>query len=87
MDADGEYKDKAFREESVDLRVSMHKETLRFKKTTTFALPGTGVTGIKYWNTTIPKGTTMIMNAQQVNHDTAWYRDAAMVVQANEVPQ
>jgi phenylacetate 2-hydroxylase len=68
----------AFREQRVDVLVSMYKETLRFWTTTPFALPRTTVTDIKCWNTTIPKGTTMIMNAQQANHDTAWYGDDAM---------
>lgn len=82
LDANGGDRDKAwemaFREESVDLLVSMYKETLKFWTTTPFALPRTTVTDIKYWNTTIPKGTTMIMNAQQANHDTAWYGDHAI---------
>ena len=68
----------AFREESVELLVSLYKETLRFWTITPYSLPRTTVKEISYWNTVIPKGTTMIMNAQQANHDTAWYGDDAL---------
>lgn len=70
--------DMAFREERVELLVSLYKEALRFWTTTLFAVPRTTVKDISYWNTTIPKGTTMIMNAQQANHDPAWYGDDAL---------
>jgi phenylacetate 2-hydroxylase len=70
--------DMAFREENVDLLVSMYKETLRYWTTTPFALPRTTVADIAYMGTVIPTGTTMIMNAQQANHDTVWYGDDAM---------
>lgn len=68
----------AFREEKVELLVSTYKETLRFWTTTPFSLPRTTTKDISYRNTTIPKGTTLIMNAQQANHDTAWYGDDAL---------
>lgn len=62
----------AFREESVELLVSMYKETLRFWTTTPFAVPRTTMADVAYMGTVIPTGTTMIMNAQQANHGTAW---------------
>jgi phenylacetate 2-hydroxylase len=68
----------AFREESVELLVSLYKETLRFWTITPYSLPRTTVKDISYHNTVIPKGTTLIMNAQQANHDTAWYGDDAL---------
>lgn len=68
----------AFREENVDLLVSLYKETLRFWTITPFAVPRTTVADISYMGTTIPSGTTMIMNAQQANHDIAWYGNDAM---------
>ncbi|PMD46597.1 cytochrome P450 [Hyaloscypha variabilis F] len=68
----------AFREESVELLVSLYKETLRFWTITPYSLPRTTFKDISYYNTVIPKGTTMIMNAQQANHDTAWYGDDAL---------
>lgn len=64
--------DMAFREESVELLVRMYKETLRFWTTTPFAGPRTTVADIAYMDTVIPTGTTMIMNAQQANHEVAW---------------
>lgn len=67
----------AFREESVDLLVSLYKETLRFWTITPFAVPRTTVADISYMGATIPTGTTMIMNAQEANHDVAWYGDDA----------
>jgi len=54
----------------LSLLVSLYKETLRFWTITPYSLPRTTVKDISYWNTVIPKGTTMIMNAQQANHDT-----------------
>lgn len=70
--------DMAFRGEKVELLVSMYKETLRFWTTTIFAVPRTTVKDIEYQGTVIPKGITMIMNAQQANHDQAWYGDDAL---------
>ncbi|KUJ14209.1 cytochrome P450 [Mollisia scopiformis] len=75
-DRDKEWK-MAFREESVELLVSLYKETLRFWTTTPFAVPRTTVKDVNYAGTTIPKGTTMIMSAQQANHDEAWHGDDA----------
>jgi len=67
----------SFREEKVPLVVSLYKETLRFYCPTPFATPRRTVEDISYMGTTIPKGITMIMNAQQANHDPAWYGDDA----------
>lgn len=69
--------DMAFREESVSLVVSFYKEALRFWTTTPFATPRTTVSDVEYRGTVIPKGTTMIMNAQQGNHDKSWYGEDA----------
>jgi phenylacetate 2-hydroxylase len=69
--------DMAFREEKVPLIVSFYKETLRFFTTTPFATPRTTVNDIKYRGIVIPKGITMIMNAQQGNHDKSWYGEDA----------
>jgi phenylacetate 2-hydroxylase len=67
----------AFREEKVPLIVSFYKETLRFWTATPFATPRTTVNDIQYRGTTIPKGITMIMNAQEANHDKSWYGEDA----------
>lgn len=69
--------DMAFREESVPLVVSFYKESLRYWTTTPFATPRTTVNDVEYRGAVIPKGTTMIMNAQQGNHDRSWYGDDA----------
>ncbi|KAK3628491.1 hypothetical protein LTR56_003870 [Elasticomyces elasticus] len=69
--------DMAFREEIVPLIVSFYKETLRFWTTTPFATPRATVSDIKHRDTWIPKGVTMIMNAQQGNHDESWYGHTA----------
>ncbi|RDW82785.1 hypothetical protein BP6252_03897 [Coleophoma cylindrospora] len=69
----------AFREERVPLVVSFYKETLRFFTTTPFATPRTTVADISYRGTVIPKGITMIMNAQEGNHDKSWYGEDAEV--------
>ena len=69
----------AFREEKVPEIVSFYKETLRFFTTTPFATPRTTVKDIQYRGTTIPKGITMIMNAQEANHDKSWYGEDAEV--------
>lgn len=65
--------EQAFREEKVPLVVSFYKETLRFFTTTPFATPRTTTKDIVYRGVTIPKGVTMIMNAQEANHDMAWF--------------
>lgn len=70
--------DMAFREENVPIVVSFYKETLRYWTTTPFATPRTAAKNVKYRGTTIPKGMTMIMNAQQGNHDTDWYGSDAL---------
>ncbi|KAK5710837.1 hypothetical protein LTR15_012814 [Elasticomyces elasticus] len=69
--------DMAFREEIVPLIVSFYKETLRFWTTTPFATPRATVSDIKHRDIWIPKGVTMIMNAQQGNHDESWYGHTA----------
>lgn len=48
--------DMAFREEKVELLVSMYKEVLRFWTVTPFALPRTATTDIEYRGAVIPKG-------------------------------
>ncbi|TVY44838.1 Phenylacetate 2-hydroxylase [Lachnellula subtilissima] len=67
----------AFREERVSLIVSLYKEALRFFTTTPFATPRTTVKEFEYRGTKIPKGITMVMNAQAANHDTEWYGESA----------
>jgi phenylacetate 2-hydroxylase len=67
----------AFREETVPLMVSFYKELLRFFTTTPFATPRMTVAEVEYRNAIIPKGTAMIMNAQEANHDKSWYGDDA----------
>ncbi|CZR64068.1 uncharacterized protein PAC_13965 [Phialocephala subalpina] len=69
--------DMAFREESVELLVSLFKETLRLWTTTPFAVQRMTVKDVAYAGTIIPQGTTMIMNAQQANHDEVWYGNDA----------
>lgn len=63
----------AFREDKVPLISSLNKETLRYFTTTPYATPRRTVTDIQYKNILIPKGITMIMNAQEANHDTDHY--------------
>ena len=64
----------AFREEKVPLMVSFYKETLRFFTVTPYATPRRTAKEVKYnGSTMIPKGVTMILNAQEVNHDTAHF--------------
>lgn len=81
LDAYGGDRDRAwamaFREESVELLVSVYKETLRYWTITPYSLPRTTVRDIGFWDTLIPRGTTMVMNAQEANHDPAWYGDDA----------
>jgi phenylacetate 2-hydroxylase len=56
----------------------MYKETLWFWTTTPFALPRTTVKDIKSARRFIPKGITMVMNAQQAKNDPAWFGDNAL---------
>lgn len=65
--------DMAFKEEKVPLIVSFYKETLRFFTTTPFATPRTTVKDIIFRGILIPKGVTLIMNAQEANHDKSWF--------------
>jgi phenylacetate 2-hydroxylase len=67
----------AFREKGSPLIVSFYKETLRFFTTAPFSTPCTTVKDIEFRGTTIPKGITMIMNAQEANHDKSWYGEDA----------
>ncbi|KAK5111252.1 hypothetical protein LTR62_005280 [Meristemomyces frigidus] len=67
----------AFREESVPLVVAFYKEILRYWTITPFATPRSTANAFKYRNSLIPKGVTMIMNAQHGNHDRSWYGDTA----------
>lgn len=60
----------AFREDKVPLISSLNKETLRFYTFAPYATPRRAVKDVTLSNgATIPKGTTLIMNAQEVNHD------------------
>lgn len=70
---------RAFREEKVPLVVSLYKETLRYYCPTLFATPRRTTRDISHMGLTIPKGITMVMNAQQANHDPEWYGDDATV--------
>ncbi|KAF2091592.1 cytochrome P450 [Saccharata proteae CBS 121410] len=63
----------AFREEKVPLVVSLYKETLRYFTFTPYATPRAASKDVKYGDIAIPKGMTMIINAQQINHDPAHY--------------
>ncbi|RDI85215.1 hypothetical protein Vi05172_g4794 [Venturia inaequalis] len=63
----------AFREDKVPLITSLNKETLRYFTFTPYATPRRTVTDIVYKNILIPKGVTIIMNAQEANHDTDHY--------------
>lgn len=63
----------AFREDKVPLITSLNKETLRYFTFTPYATPRRTVKDIQYKNILIPKGVTMIMNAQEANHDTDHY--------------
>lgn len=67
----------AFREERVPLMVSFYKEVLRFFTTTPFGTPRMTVADIQYQGAIIPTGTAMIMNAQEANHDKAWFGEDA----------
>ena len=60
----------AFREERVPLISSLNKETLRFFTFAPYATPRRTTAEVILPNgSVVPKGMTMIMNAQQINHD------------------
>lgn len=64
----------AFREEKVPLISSLNKETLRFYTFAPYATPRRAVKDVVLSNgIVIPKGTTFIMNAQEVNHDESHF--------------
>lgn len=67
----------AFREDKVPLISSLNKETLRYFTFAPFATPRRTVQDIKYNNVFLPKGITLIMNAQKVNHDTEHFGEDA----------
>lgn len=67
----------AFYEEKVPLVTSLYKETLRYFTPTPIAVPRSTNQDISYLGTALPKGVTLIMNAQQANHDVEWYGDDA----------
>lgn len=67
----------AFREEKVPLLTSLYKETLRFWTLTPFAVPRRTTEEISYNGVVIPKGITVVMNAQQANHDMKHYGPTA----------
>jgi phenylacetate 2-hydroxylase len=78
---DGDY-DKAwamaFREERVPLVTSICTEALRFFTLAPYATPRRSTKDVVMPNGAIvPKGTTFIMNAQQVNHDESHFGDDA----------
>ncbi|KAH8895566.1 cytochrome P450, partial [Thozetella sp. PMI_491] len=63
----------AFREEKVALVSSLYKEGMRFFTVAPYATPRTTVAEIKYGSVTLPKGLTLVMNAQEANHDLDHY--------------
>ncbi|KAH8649909.1 cytochrome P450 [Xylariales sp. PMI_506] len=63
----------AFREDGVPLVLSLCKETLRYYTVTPYATPRRAATDLHYRGSVIPRGTTVIMNAQEGNHDAAWF--------------
>ncbi|EXJ90262.1 hypothetical protein A1O1_03361 [Capronia coronata CBS 617.96] len=64
----------AFREERVPLISSINKETLRFYTVTPYATPRRTTQEVKLPNgVTLPKGITLVMNAQEANHEEAHY--------------
>ncbi|RDW75297.1 cytochrome P450-2 [Coleophoma cylindrospora] len=83
LDAYGGEKDRAwkmaFREEEVPLVTSLYKETLRFYTVTPFGTPRSTTRDVTYGKAVIPKGTTVIMNAQAGNHDPARYGEDACI--------
>jgi phenylacetate 2-hydroxylase len=71
--------DMAFREEKVPLIASLYKEALRCYSPTPFAQGRATVREINYNGIRIPKGITMIMNAQDANIDPRYFgHDAAI---------
>lgn len=67
----------AFREERVPLLVSLYKETLRFFTIAPFSIPRKCSRDIRYRDFVIPKGITVILNSQQVNHDEEHFGEDA----------
>jgi phenylacetate 2-hydroxylase len=62
----------AFREEKVELITSFYKEVLRFYPTASFGSRRTSKE-FDLHGTTIPKGMSVLMDTQGVNHDIAFY--------------
>lgn len=61
----------AFREERVPLISSLNKETLRYFTLTPYATPRRTTKDVVMPDgTVLPKGITLIMNAQEINHDS-----------------
>ncbi|EXJ80691.1 hypothetical protein A1O3_06975 [Capronia epimyces CBS 606.96] len=64
----------AFREEKVPLISSINKETLRFFTVTPYATPRRTTEDVTLPNgVVLPKGITLVMNAQEANHEEAHY--------------
>lgn len=59
----------AFREEKVPLLVSLYKETLRFFTIAPFSIPRKTSSPMRFRDSVIPKGVSVILNSQAVNHD------------------
>jgi phenylacetate 2-hydroxylase len=68
----------AFREEKVPLITSLCSETLRHYTLTPYGVPRQTVDNIHFRGSTLPKGLTVLMNAQQANHDIYQYGADAM---------
>ncbi|KAF2768366.1 cytochrome P450 [Teratosphaeria nubilosa] len=75
--------DNAFREEKVPLIVSLYKETLRFFTVTPYATPRRTRADFVYRGAKLPKGITMILNAQQINHDPEHFGSEAWTFKPN----
>lgn len=70
--------DHAFDAEDIPLIVGLYKEMLRYYCVVTFALPRMTVRDITLKNgIVIPKGTTLLMNAEGGSHDPDFYGDDA----------
>ncbi|CAK7215383.1 hypothetical protein SEUCBS140593_002510 [Sporothrix eucalyptigena] len=68
----------AFREEKVPLITSIYKETLRFFTLAPYATPRRTVADVTLPNgIVLPKGITLIMNAQAVDHDVTHFGNDA----------